>query len=610
MKKKPFIRTFVLLCRAAPIRVSAVIVLTVIAGILPSLRVFISIKLVNLIADFLQNTHKEPFDTIFKWVSIWAVIAVVSEVAVKLQNALMVIINEKFSAAIMTGISEKLSAVIDISFFENKENLIKVDMVREQIQVRPQNYVFNIIQNFQRIIGLTSMLAVLFSADYLLPVLMFCSTVPVFFISKTGGKKQWGETEKLQTEKLKLATYIKHGLEGEKAKDNFLFGFTKNFKTVYRNIRDGYLKKIIKITHKALFLQLLASLVSALITAGMFFLMIFIVIKKRMAVGTVAGYVQAFMYSQYEIQDLAMYGRWYFTIMGYFKNFFDIIDWHCPSDKTEIQNSKKIVLNEKIESIELKNVYFGYRQEGVPTANNTEYYVIKNLSLFIDKNNTYAVVGKNGSGKTTLIKLLAAFYTPQKGRIIINGKYNLYDIDITSYREKLSVLFQDFALYPGYSINENIFVRPEHSKEDEKEKAGKIQCLGAEFEQKLKNNYSAVLGIQYGGTELSGGQKQRLAALRSFIKKSDVIFFDEPTSAIDPIAENEFMNSILTQTKDKISLIVTHRMGNVQFCGSIIVIDEGTVKEKGDFKSLMAQNGLFAKLYNSQRKNFIEENTD
>lgn len=199
---------------------------------------------------------------------------------------------------------------------------------------------------------------------------------------------------------------------------------------------------------------------------------------------------------------------------------------------------------------------------------------------------------------------------PQEGSIIINGKYNLSDLDMDSYRERLSAVFQDFAVYSGYTVDENIFVKPEHSEEEEKEKVEKVKYLGKAFEKKLENNYSLVLGMQYDGKEFSGGQRQRLVALRSFIKKSDIIFFDEPTSAIDPIAENEFIESILMQGKGKISLIVTHRMGSVKSCSDIIVIDSGRVIEKGNFESLLAQNGLFAELYNSQRKNFVEEEFD
>ena len=283
--KSKFIRTFILFFKASPFRVSAVIMLTLALGVFPSLRIFISMKLIDLIADLLQSSKEIAFGETFKLLAVWAVITLASELAVKLQATLNALINEKFSASIMTGLSEKLASLTELSFFEKKENLVKVDMVREQLQVRPQNYVFNIILNFQRIVNLISMFAVLFSIDYLLPVLMIFSTLPVFLISQKAGRVQWAETEKLQDKRLKMATYIKHGLEGEKAKDNFLFGFIKNFKNTYLSIRDEYLKNFIKIAHKGLAFQLITSFVSALIMITLFFLMIFIVVKKKLPSG-------------------------------------------------------------------------------------------------------------------------------------------------------------------------------------------------------------------------------------------------------------------------------------------------------------------------------------
>ena len=125
--------------KASPFRVSAVIVLTLALGVFPSLRIFISMKLIDLIADLLQSSAEIAFGKIFKLLAAWAVISLASELAVKLQGTLNALINEKFSASIMTGLSEKLAGLTDLSFFEKRENLVKIDMVREQLQVRPQN---------------------------------------------------------------------------------------------------------------------------------------------------------------------------------------------------------------------------------------------------------------------------------------------------------------------------------------------------------------------------------------------------------------------------------------------------------------------------------------
>nr|WP_029410835.1 ABC transporter ATP-binding protein [Treponema pedis] len=603
MKKRIFIRTFLLLFNSSPARVSAVLFLTVISGIIPSIRILISIRLINLIARAVTNFENFNFTAALYLLIGWAGVTILSELMSSLQGALNAILTEKFSASIMTALSEKLASLKNLSFFETAENLVKVDMVREQIQVRPQNYVFNLTLNLQKIINLLSMITVLFSVDYLLPVLMIFSTIPVFLITQKAGRKQWDKTQKLQNEKLKLTTYIKHSLEGEKAKDNFLFGFTENFKTAYCKIRDEYLKTYIQIAHKGLLFGIIGSFLSAIIGIGLFFIMIFIVIKKHIEVGAISGYVQTFMYTQCEIQDLATYGRWYFILMGYFQNFFALIDWNESAE--EADKTEKIILKEKIESIELKNVWFGYDINKDDEKN----YIIKDFSLFIDGKKNYAVVGKNGSGKTTLVKLLSKFYTPQRGSIIINGKYELKDLDTEKYQRRISAVFQDFAIYTGYTMDENIFVKPEHSVNEENEKLEKINFLGQEFKQRLESKHTSLIGMQYGGEEFSGGQRQRIATLRSFIKQNDVMFFDEPTSAIDPIAENEFIESIFTQTKDKISVIVTHRMGSVKFCDEIIVMDNGMLAEQGSFNFLISKNGLFAKLYNSQKKGFTEDNS-
>lgn len=592
--KNIFFRTFTLFLKASPLRVIAVITITILSGILPSLRIFISMNLINIIAESIQTSIPLQFSEIFNLLAIWVMVTLVSELSSTLQNTLNTIITEKFSISILNSISEKLIVLDDVSFFENKENLVKIDMIREQIHIRPQNYVFNISINLQKIVNLISMVGVLLAVDYLLPILMLCSTVPIFIISQISGKKQWLKTQSMQQEKLKLTTYIKHGLESEKAKDNLLFGFTENFKSAYIKTRDEYLKKIIHIAHRGAALNIFISFVSAVLMAALFFAVIFIIVKKRIAVGALAAYIQAFMYSQYEIQDLATYGKWYFILMGYFKNFFDIIDWK-KRETRKVSTNEKIIFTEKIESLEIRNLWFSYDKKE---------YIIKNLSLFLDAKKTYALVGKNGSGKTTLVKLLLGFYTPQRGSIIINGKYDLSQLDKKTYRQGISAMFQDFGIYAGYTIDENIFIKPEHSKEEEKTKKEKLKFLGIEFKKRLENKENTYIGTQYGGEELSGGEKQRLAALRAFTRTSNCMFFDEPTSAIDPISENEFIETIFKQSAGKIVLIITHRMSSVKSCDKILVIDSGMLIEKGTFDSLIKQNGLFTELYESQRKNF------
>ncbi|MGP1529791.1 MAG: ABC transporter ATP-binding protein [Treponema sp.] len=607
MKNNAFIRTFAFLFRSDPLRVGGMFVLVLLSGVLPSLHIFISMRLINTIADSILHTADARFSLLIGMLTALAAVMLLAELVTSVQSTVTVIVTEKFSASIMTALAEKLAAVDALAFFEEKERLVKINTVKEHVLIRPQNYVFNVTLNLQKLIHIISMIAVLCAVDYLLPVFMLCSTVPVFLISQYAGKKQWAQTEALQDTKLRMATYIKHGLDGEKAKDSFLFGFVTHFNESYRTIRDSYLVQFIGVLHKGLLFQAVTGIVSAFIMMSLFFLMIFIIVKRSIAVGAVAGYIQAFMQTQYEMQDLAVYGRWYFTLMGYFTTLFEILDWQPEGRLRDTEGwpltaaDEKLVLHERIHTIALNHVWFSYTDDA---DSSQQTAVLKDVSLTLDGEKRYALVGKNGSGKTTLVKLLLGFYQPQQGEILINGKYRLADLDMQAYRSRLAAVFQDFALYAGYTVDENIFVKPEVSAAEQAEKRAKVRCFGAAFEQRLAQSYDTVIGKQHGGEEFSGGQQQRLAALRAFLKTSDVMFFDEPTSAIDPIAENEFIEMIFAQTAEKPALIVTHRMSSVKACDEIIVLDSGMIAETGSFHTLMEKQGLFAQLYDSQRKHF------
>ncbi|MGP1455524.1 MAG: hypothetical protein ACTTJ7_07195 [Treponema sp.] len=252
MKNNAFIRTFAFLFRSDPLRVGGMFVLVLLSGVLPSLHIFISMRLINTIADSILHTADARFSLLIGMLTALAAVMLLAELVTSVQSTVTVIVTEKFSASIMTALAEKLAAVDALAFFEEKERLVKINTVKEHVLIRPQNYVFNVTLNLQKLIHIISMIAVLCAVDYLLPVFMLCSTVPVFLISQYAGKKQWAQTEALQDTKLRMATYIKHGLDGEKAKDSFLFGFVTHFNESYRTIRDSYLVQFIGVLHKGL----------------------------------------------------------------------------------------------------------------------------------------------------------------------------------------------------------------------------------------------------------------------------------------------------------------------------------------------------------------------
>lgn len=196
---------------------------------------------------------------------------------------------------------------------------------------------------------------------------------------------------------------------------------------------------------------------------------------------------------------------------------------------------------------------------------------------------------------------MLGFYAPNSGQIIINNKYSLQDLELNSYHRQMSAVFQDFSLYAGYSIDDNLFMQNNITKEQLKQKREMLKSFDENFQNCLNDYSNALFGTQYNGVDFSLGQKQRIATIRAFLKPSHCVVLDEPSSAIDPIVEKEFLDFIFKQSQFKMALIITHRMNSVKQADEIIVLDQGKLIEQGNFETLIKKQGLFSELYLKQQ---------
>lgn len=232
---------------------------------------------------------------------------------------------------------------------------------------------------------------------------------------------------------------------------------------------------------------------------------------------------------------------------------------------------------------------------------------LNEVSFSIKPGQSVAIVGENGSGKTTMIKLLARLYDPTSGRIMIDGK-DMKEYSIDSLHENIGIIFQDFMKYEGL-IKENIgYGRVSHvGKSDLVHEAAKKS--GAwEFIKEFDEQYKEHLGrtLKESGTELSVGQWQKIALARVFFRNPSILVLDEPTAAIDARAEYELFKKFKSLTKDKITLLISHRFSTVRMADVIIVVHNGQVVEKGSHNQLLAINGRYAKLFRMQAEGYKE----
>ena len=248
--------------------------------------------------------------------------------------------------------------------------------------------------------------------------------------------------------------------------------------------------------------------------------------------------------------------------------------------------------------IEFRNVSFRYP--------GTERDVIKNVSFTLNPRESVVLVGLNGAGKTTLLKLLTRLYDPTEGEILLDG-VDLRDYDVKELYKMFGIIFQDFGKY-AFTVRENIsFGDLERPIDDERIRYAAAQSGAKDFIEKLPDGYSTPLMriFEENGLELSGGQWQKLAIARAFYADADIFILDEPTAALDAIAEQEIYNEFDALSKDKTTIFVSHRLSSATKASKIIVLEYGELIEEGTHAELMALHGRYYELFSTQASRYI-----
>lgn len=249
--------------------------------------------------------------------------------------------------------------------------------------------------------------------------------------------------------------------------------------------------------------------------------------------------------------------------------------------------------------IEIKDLSFTYPE--------TDKVILDNINLTINAGERLALVGVNGAGKTTLVKLLSGLYKPTSGSIKINGT-DISAINRDEYYKSVSAVFQEARIMPC-SILENVSMLPAGESDTERFDFCIRQAGLYEKTQNLpeKENTLLVKNVNENAVELSGGEIQRLLLARAIYKNAPTLILDEPTAALDPIAENEIYLKYSEISKNKTSIYISHRLSSTRFCDRIVLLDDASIAEEGTHEELMARSGKYAEMFRTQSKYYEEE---
>jgi ABC-type multidrug transport system fused ATPase/permease subunit len=324
--------------------------------------------------------------------------------------------------------------------------------------------------------------------------------------------------------------------------------------------------------------------------------LVYWVILQRITIGTFQLYVRTLRLAEDNLASLVT------SFLEIYENYIYVNDlvWFLNLEP-QIEGSHEGGVIESTPRVEFKDVFFKYTQKGP--------WILKKLNFSIKPGETIALVGENGAGKSTLIKLLARFYDPNKGEVLVND-YKLADVNLKSWRKQIAILFQLFELYPfsareaiGYGDVERI-----GDFDGVKEAARKTGI--DEFIETLPLQYENPVSPEFDkGVMPSIGQWQRFGISRMLFRKdARILILDEPTSNVDPEAEEKIFKELTKLTRNKILIFVTQRFSTVRIADRIFVMHKGEIVESGTHKELMRVNGKYAKLFTLQAQAYLEEN--
>lgn len=444
-----------------------------------------------------------------------------------------------------------------------------------------------------RVVSSAVILGVLASMDWIVAVVLLVSVSLGFLIKTKLNKIRYNKNVELNPIDRKLAYVERVFYLQDYAKELRQRGIAEHLRSEYQKTTNEKIFRIQKYMGKIFGFSLLsAMLTSVLPSAGVTgYLIVRYIVDPSLSLGSFSASIDASFKLYWTIDDI-----------GNYLNLFHEHSLYIEKVKKFIEYEPKIKGVEKevpaFESLTIRNLDFAY-----PFSKSAEK-TLCNINLKIKKGEKIAFVGYNGAGKTTLIKLLMRLYDSTDGEILYNGR-NITEFSPDKYREHIGAVFQDYRIFAA-TVAENVLGK-EYTEADEQAVISALHA--ASFDDKLKrlkNGIHSQLTTEFSedGVGLSGGESQKIAIARVFAQPFELVIMDEPSSALDPIAEYELNQSILKNAENKTVIFISHRLSTTRMADRIYMFADGKIIESGSHDELMKQNGQYAEMYRVQAKKY------
>ncbi len=558
--------------------------LTLVAGLLPAAIAYIGKLIVDAVILTSQSSDFVNISRPLLYVGLEAIAVILLAGCQRglsiCQSLLRVLLGQRVNVLIL-----KKALTLELRQFEDSEFYDKLSNARREASTRPLSLVNRTFGLVQSALSLATYGILLVKFSVWAVLVLVLAAMPAF-IAET---KFAGEAFRLFSWRAP-ETRQQHYIENLLAREDFvtevkLYQIGDMLLGRYHNLFDQLYGEDRDLTLRRGLWGYLLSLVS---TGAFYTAYAWIVLETvagRISLGDMTMYLTVFRQGQSTFAGvLTSIGGMYEDNL-YLSNLYDFLEEKVPKSKGRATQGLK-----PRDGIRLENVSFTYPGSSQPA--------LRNISLHLKPGEKLAIVGENGSGKTTLIKLLTRLYTPDSGRILLDG-LNLEEWDVDVLRRRIGVIFQNFVRYQ-FTVGENIGVGDvEHIENNNLWQTAAQKGMAQPFINQLPQGFQTQLGRWFkGGQELSGGQWQKIALSRAFMRtQADILVLDEPTSAMDAQAEFEIFNHFRALTQNQMVLLISHRFSTVRMADNIVVIEGGEVLEQGTHEELLQTGGRYAKLF-------------
>lgn len=507
-------------------------------------------------------------------------VAMVSRIAKNFQDYYVNVITQRLGAKIYSdGLAHSLE--LPYSVFEDQRSgetlgiLQKVRIDTEKLITALINIVFT------SLVGVTFVFIYAINIHWSIAV-VYISVIPVLgFISSVLSKKIKVVQKTIVSETTALAGSTTESLRNIELVKSL--GLSSQEINRLNNTTEKILKLELRKVKYVRSLSFVQGTLVNLLRNGILLLMLYLIFAGRISVGE---FFSLFIYSFFifgPLQELGNIINIYRETEVSLENFKTILN-----QPKEVKPAKPAMLG-RISSLKFNSVSFKHQS----ARNNA----LENISFETRKGQTIAFVGPSGSGKTTLVKLLVGLYHPGSGQVLYNNIPGT-DINLDELREKIGFVTQDTQLFSG-SIRENLlFVRPDATDEDCMRVLNKAACQN--LLARADNGLDTIIGE--GGVKVSGGEKQRLSIARALLRQPNILVFDEATSSLDSITEEEITETIrdVSVISDHITILIAHRLSTIMHADKIFVLEKGHIIESGRHEELLDEKGLYYAMWRQQ----------